>query len=71
GNPLVLCYGSNVPMFLIGCKSDRKGALNQVHGPCVTTEEAKEAATQLGAIDALECSAMKRNTVKRVVDMLA
>ncbi|PVG00847.1 P-loop containing nucleoside triphosphate hydrolase protein [Serendipita vermifera] len=69
--PLVLHCASAVPIFLIGCKSDYKDAVNQPHGPCVTTEEAKKAARQIGAIEALECSAVAGDSVKRVGDMLA
>ncbi|PVF97161.1 hypothetical protein CPB86DRAFT_786151 [Serendipita vermifera] len=39
--------------------------------PFVTTEEAKRAARQIGAIDALECSAWESDTVKKVGDLLA
>jgi hypothetical protein len=60
------------PLFLLGCKSDLKVIdPNQASIPFVTTEEAKKAARQIGAIDALECSAMDSDSIKRIGDLLA
>ncbi|PVG00837.1 P-loop containing nucleoside triphosphate hydrolase protein [Serendipita vermifera] len=57
-HPLVQHYSSEVPIFLLGCKSDLKEKLKQTRMPYVTTGEAMKAARQIGAIDALECTAM-------------
>ncbi|CAG8716035.1 7140_t:CDS:2, partial [Acaulospora colombiana] len=57
--PLVLHHAPHVPIFLLGCKSDMKAELYRKSPTFVTTEEAKKAALQIGAIDALECTAMR------------
>ncbi|PVG00846.1 P-loop containing nucleoside triphosphate hydrolase protein [Serendipita vermifera] len=70
-HPIILHCAPNIPIFLIGCKSDRKDALDQAQRSCVTTEEAKRAARQIGAIDVFECTAMEGDSVKTAGDTLA
>ncbi|PVF97165.1 P-loop containing nucleoside triphosphate hydrolase protein [Serendipita vermifera] len=70
-HPMVLHHNARVPIFLLGCKSDLKPkGPNETSIPFVTTEEAKKAALQIGAIDALECSAKDGESIKKVCDLL-
>ncbi|PVF97166.1 P-loop containing nucleoside triphosphate hydrolase protein [Serendipita vermifera] len=72
-HPIVLHHGTNAPIVLVGCKSDLKPKdPNCTLVPFVTTEEAKKAARQIGAIDALECSESDgRESFKKIGDLLA
>jgi hypothetical protein len=69
----MLYYGltREVPLILLGCKSDLKiEDPNRASIPFVTTEEAQKAARQIGAVDALECSSMDSDSIRRIGDFL-
>ncbi|PVF97164.1 P-loop containing nucleoside triphosphate hydrolase protein [Serendipita vermifera] len=66
-HPKILHHRPNAPIFLLGCKSDLKPkSPNQSLTPYVTTEDAKKAACQIGAIDALEFSAYDEESTRKV-----
>ncbi|PVF97163.1 hypothetical protein CPB86DRAFT_786156 [Serendipita vermifera] len=70
-HPIVLHHGPNIPVFLVGCRSDLKPIdPNDTSIQFVTTEEAKKAAHQIGAVDALECSSDNGESIDKVGDLL-
>lgn len=69
--PMMLYHGTNVPVVLVGCRSDLKHKdPSHASTPLVTTEKVKKAARQIGAMDALEYSAQDKESVKNTGDLL-
>ncbi|PVF97162.1 P-loop containing nucleoside triphosphate hydrolase protein, partial [Serendipita vermifera] len=70
-HPMILHHGPNVPVVLVGCRSDLKSKdPKQSSMSFVTTEEAKKAARQIGAVDALEFSSNDGKSTKKIGDRL-
>ncbi|PVG01888.1 hypothetical protein CPB86DRAFT_62620 [Serendipita vermifera] len=70
-HPMVLYCAHSAPIFLLGCKSHQKAGVDQASGQFVTMEEAKKAARQIGAIDALECTNRPEDSIYTVCHTLA
>ncbi|PVG01889.1 hypothetical protein CPB86DRAFT_781276 [Serendipita vermifera] len=68
--PIVLHKLPQIPIFLLGCKSDLKEKQDDNPIVLVTSEDAKKAALQIGAIDVFECTAMGEDStnMKKICD---
>merc|ERR1712177_57427 len=72
-NVFLVCYSEishhapNVPMLLIGTKSDLRND-NQFKSNLVSPEEGTKLAKEIGAISYIECSALTQDNLKSVFD---
>ena len=65
--PEISHHAPNVPMLLIGTKSDLRND-NQFKSNLVTPEEGTKLAKEIGAIAYIECSALTQDNLKSVFD---
>lgn len=64
-------YCANVPIILVACKSDLRGAQGVDTSLLVAREEGEEMAQRIGAWKYLECSAKTRDGIQHVFETAA
>merc|ERR1712129_162213 len=65
--PEISHHAPNVPMLLIGTKSDLRND-NQFKSNLVSSDEGTKLAKEIGAISYIECSALTQDNLKSVFD---
>ena len=61
----------NLPIFLVGCKSDLRSSFPPPSNCCIPGREGERMALEMGAVCYVECSALTRESREAVFEVVA